>query len=212
MSDLFFKFQNFTVQARNFSIQIIFAKSLHKENNYISNCKYKVGIVFKLFSLSVLGYQVTYSLPSNFLEDIDKEGYVASFKGLNATEQGSISIDIKVVNENSIEYLTSNDDFKKAKELLKSETHTNFTDSYGKLNENEYIYKASYYYNPWKESKSLSSNLVSEEGSEMKYETCYIVYEINNEKSVVVRIDSKISSITKKLIKSLKLIEAKKVE
>lgn len=40
MRNLFFKFQNMTVQARNFSFQILFSKSLHKESNYISHCMY----------------------------------------------------------------------------------------------------------------------------------------------------------------------------
>ncbi len=156
-------------------------------------------------------YDINFSLPSNFLADKDSKDFIASFKGLDANEQGSISIKINIINQNGIEYLTNNVEPESEKDSINSENINNFSDYYSKIDQSTYMYFESYYYNPWRDSKGLSTNSVDEKGSEMKYETCYLVFLINNENSVVVKIESKVSGITSKLIYSLKLLEAKKI-
>ena len=143
-------------------------------------------------------YEIVVSAPSNFkIKTFESTYGTYEFSGL---DKGSINMDISIYNRNLYQYLETDETLGT---LYYEYSYQRKTDSYKKFKETlstydskykSYIYKASYEY------KLLNKN--------QKHENVILVYEINKNHIVVIKIESVDNKISKQLIDKIKIKKA----
>ena len=143
-------------------------------------------------------YEIVVSAPSNFkIKTFESTYGTYEFSGL---DKGSINMDISIYNRNLYQYLETDETLGT---LYYEYSYQRKTDSYKKFKEalstydskyKAYIYKASYEY------KLINKN--------QKHENVILVYEINKNHIVVIKIESVDNKISKQLIDKIKIKKA----
>ena len=155
----------------------------------------------KEYQIANNNYQITLSIPSNFLPSKFESTY--GYYNYRELKEGSINLTVSVLNRNIYEYLEKNDvygslynDFRTQREST-DETYSNFKEALTKITDKEYekyLYKSQYNY------KGYSSTT--------KYEHYYIIYEIDKNHVLIFKLESKNNKIPKELINKIKFVDA----
>ena len=175
--------------------------------NYSSNDKLdKLLKKDESFEIATNNYLVNYSIPSNFVQrTIDSTLNQFNFK---LDDYKSIDLVVNIYNRNIYEYLdkeNTNNLYTNYSYYHKNDQtdYSDFKENLSKLDSDyvSYIYKNSYTYNKaLKYDKDYKSNEYKR-----KDENVELVYALDNNHILIIKIESKGVSITKKLIDMIKL-------
>jgi hypothetical protein len=154
-------------------------------------------------------YDVKYSIPSNFKESqLNTQYGYYNFDGLT---DGSITISTTILNKNLYEFLNEEETlniYSDTKSIKNNEDYSNFEDAISKLDDEEYeayIYKYSYTYD---KAVSYDKDFNKTYNSEIR-EGIILVYALNSNHTLEIKISSSKVSIPKELVEMIKIDSSK---
>lgn len=150
-------------------------------------------------------YYVSYFIPDIFkLRNFDTSNNYFDYKD---KDKGSISIDVGIVNKNIYEYLDKDNNFNVYDNYSfykKDKDYSDFLESISHLQDKKYesyIYKNSYYYD---KAITYDKDLNMSEYKK-KYENVELIYALNKNHILVIKIASSDLNIPEKLVKMIKI-------
>lgn len=193
---------NFKIKEENFDLK----SELKIETSNISFSKNdefdKILTDTQDYEIAYSNYYVNYTLPKVFkLSDLDSiSNYFSYSSGFD-----HVYLSVNIFNRNIYEYLSPEETgniYESYKSYKEDEKYKNFEESLAKLTSDydSYLYKNSYEY----DTLGFDENL-NQTTKKTKKENVELIYALNNNHILIIKIESSGNLITEKLIKQIKL-------